>query len=299
MKPTDYLASLLPSFERSELLSDVRALKKELVEITLPPYESAAGIYAKWKFRHRDIVEFSKEFDHEVRTEFRGNFVEVLAKVLGRASENLSTIEDLIEKKFAKDVMREGLTYHKANILQYVESITFFSKFARKVLIWTHACETNMIEDRTDRLGKELTPAERDWLRMHRKSFFTITTILSGKEADLKKTIEEVPDIVINPENTQGVLATVGARKLDPYHFGLIPVKLNPIYHIGMAIAEWQVSRYNSAVEEKRLLEYRLMALEASKEGKKDANLQQQIEYTENRLQKLNFKIAKMEEDYA
>lgn len=86
---------------------------------------------------------------------------------------------------------------------------------------------------------------------------------------------------------------------MDPYHFGLIPIKMNPIYHIRMAIAEWQVARYNAAIEEKRALEYRLLALKASSDGKKDAKLEEAIEYSEARLAKLNYKLATMEEDYA
>jgi primosomal protein N'' len=52
-------------------------------------------------------------------------------------------------------------------------------------------------------------------------------------------------------------------------------------------------------MEEKRMLEFRLLQLKQAEEGKKDAKLQQQIEYTEGRLQKINYKLKKMEEKYA
>ena len=299
MKLTQYISSLLPGFERSELLSDVRLLSKELVEITIPPFEAAAPIYSKWKFQSKFAQDFAKEFDRNTKTEFRGNYVEVLTGTLVRAQENLDVIERLIEKNFAQDIMRDGLTYMKANILQYLESITFLAKYSRKVLLLTHSSETNMREKRDDRAGKEMTPAERDWLQVNRASFFAVVNIVSGKPKDVETTLAGVPDIIINPDNAQNVLATVGARKLDPYHFGLIPIKMNPIYHIRMAIAEWQVARYNAAIEEKRALEYRLLALKASSDGKKDAKLEEAIEYSEARLAKLNYKLATMEEDYA
>ena len=299
MKLTQYITSLLPGFERSELLSDVRLLSKELVEITIPPFEAAAPIYSKWKFQSKAIQDFAKEFDHTVKSDFKGNYVEVLNEVLKRSQENLGVIERMIEKNFAQDIMRDGMTYMKANILQYLEAITFLSKYSRKVLLWTHAAETNVIEKRNDRIGKEMTPAERDWLHVNRASFFAVVNIVAGKPKDVEATLSAVPDIVINPDNAQNVLATVGARRLDPFHFGLIPIALNPIYHIRMAIAEWQVARYNAAIEEKRGLEYRLLALKGAQDGKKDAKLEEAIEYNEERLSKLNYKLARMEQDYA
>lgn len=49
-------------------------------------------------------------------------------------------------------------------------------------------------------------------------------------------------------------------------------------------------------MEEKRALEYRMLALKDG--GAPDAKLEQEIVYTEGRLQKLNKKIAEMEEGY-
>ncbi|MOA51277.1 hypothetical protein D3C78_1744100 [compost metagenome] len=101
--------------------------------------------------------------------------------------------------------------------------------------------------------------------------------------------------MVVAPDDVSTVEATVGATKTDPFHFGIIPVRLNPIYYVRMAIAEWQVNRYKAAVEEKRALEYRLLVL---KDGSKDAKIEQEIVYTEGRLQKLNKKLNDMEEGF-
>lgn len=65
-----------------------------------------------------------------------------------------------------------------------------------------------------------------------------------------------------------------------------------------MMIADWQVSRYKAAQEEKRMLEFRLLKLKLQSTGKADAKLDQNIEYTEQRLQQLNFKLHKMEQEY-
>ena len=78
-----------------------------------------------------------------------------------------------------------------------------------------------------------------------------------------------------------------------------IPVWLNPIYHIGMRIAEWQAKRYKSAKEELSLLQLRKLNLERVSAGKPDAKIQSEIKYLEARIQGLNFDIDEMEKKYA
>lgn len=91
----------------------------------------------------------------------------------------------------------------------------------------------------------------------------------------------------------------MGSAKVDPFQMDLIPIWLNPIYHIGMFVSEWQADRYKAAKEEVRLLQLRKLNLEKTIEKKPDAKIQHEIEYLSNRVQGMNFKIEKMEKDYA
>jgi ABC-type phosphate transport system auxiliary subunit len=72
-------------------------------------------------------------------------------------------------------------------------------------------------------------------------------------------------------------------------------VWLNPVYHVGMLVAEWQAARYKAAQEELRTLQLRKLNLEKKLEGKSDAKIEQQISYMQKRVDDLEYKIVKME----
>ncbi len=295
MKIAKYLSSLLSSFDRAQVIEDIRLLKEELNENTLPPFQAAAEHYQRERFSARSVQDFNAIAVKAVRTDVRGDFLAITAVALTRGDEVLDFLSGKIDKEFARDITAEGMTYLRANILRYIEVVSFTLRYSRKVLMWTYAEEAQQL---TGKKNTALTKAELSWLMANRDVFFRALNILSVKPKEAERFFKNIPNMVIIPEETETVEQTVGLAKLDPFQMNLIPVKLNPIYHVRMAIAEWQVNRYRAAQEEKKALEYRLLALREMREGgHTDAKLEQTIEYTEGRLQKLNFKMAQMEED--
>jgi hypothetical protein len=299
MKVDKFLSTLLPSFERSKVKEDIGLLREELKDVVLPVYDSAVKVMKNRKFLAQPIVEFDKHFKDNVKTPFRGNFIVVTHQALDNAYKNLDMLEEMVEKYYTDEIFRDALTYLKINILQYVQAISFAARFSRTLLLWTYAAEVNAVENNAEEMGHELTPGERQWISENAATYFRCITIISAPKRDVEKKFADIPDVIATEENQQFLPKTVGVARMDPFMFGLIPVVLNPIYHVRMAVAEWQVSRHRAAMEEKRMLEFRLLQLKQAEEGKKDAKLQQQIEYTEGRLQKINYKLKKMEEKYA
>lgn len=302
MRLDKYILSLLPSFESSRLKEDIRLMREELATNTLPPYVSALTVFARWKFNGKETQDFAKEFDRMTKTQFRGNYVQVTAEVLKRAGDNLALIETLVDHMFSADITREALSYKKATVLQYIDSINLLLRYSRKLLRWTYVIETNKVKGDLSVVGGEITPAEQQWLwdRNNRQMFFSAINIVGMKPDEVKGRIDEVPDIIVNPDNADAVSRTVGPAKLDPFKFGFIGAgSYNPIRWVRERVAEWQVENYKAAQEEKRVLEYRLLAMKQANEGKSDPKLEQAIAYSENRLQKLNFKLAEMEAEYA
>lgn len=300
MRLDKYILSLLPSFESSRLKEEIRLMREELVSNTLPPYTAALSVFARWKFNGTETQEFAKEFDRQTKTSFRGNYIQVTSEVLKRAVDNLTLCEALVDKMFSADITRDALSYRKANLLQYIDSIKFLIKYSRKLLHWTYVVETNKVQGSLDVVGGPLTPAEQKYLWDNRQLFFAAITNVGLKPTDVESKLDQVPDIVVNPDSADAVTRTVGASKLDPFRFGFISAgQYNPFRWIGERLAERDVEEYKQAVEERRVLEYRLLQMKQANEGKSDARLQQTIEYHENRLQKLNFAIAEMETSHA
>lgn len=291
-----FISSILPSFEKGRLVEDVALMKTELNETVVPPYEEAVLQYKGRKLRAKATQAFDREFQRVVKNTLRGDYVSVCSKVFNEVSKNYDELDTLVNKHFGRDVSASGMTYLKGNLIQYMEVLSFSMRYARRLLSWTLYEELKAVDGDTD-WTDPLTKAEKDWFWKNRETFYKCMRVLYTTKGELERKLSVIPDMIIVPEEVDVVVESVGRDKIDPLQMGIIPIALNPIYHIRMAVAEWQVSRHKAAQEEKRALEYRLLALKEANEGKRDAKLEQAIEYTEGRIQKLNRKLAEMEED--
>lgn len=295
MNIKNFVSSLLPSFEKGRILEDLTLLKQELRDYTLPSYVTAAQVFARKSPQAKSAQQFDKQFSAKVKVRgLSGHYLLVTKGVLERVSANFDMVEGLVQKTFSHDVAASGLTYLKANLIQYVEAMSFAVRYARKLLLWTLSEEDLHLRINGKMTGA-LTKAETDWLWANRETFSYCLNILGVQTKDLETTLKNIPDLVVVPEQVDVVRETIGDAKLDPMKFNLVGTVLNPIYHVRIAIAEWQVKRLKAAEQEALALEYRLLALRNQAEGKEDAKLDQLIEYTEGRLQKLNRQIAEME----
>lgn len=295
MKISNYVQRLLPKFGRDTIEGSIRDIRKELTEHTLPPYESALPLLKDWTFKDKQFIEMERLFKREVQSKFHGNFIEVTFEILKRTNDNLNVLEKLVEKEFARDVVRSSMTYSKAQILRLVEAVDFVITYSRKNLIFVLGRETNLYRQ-NGMVGKEMRPSEIEWLQANRTTFIALLKTLDRPTRELEKIIDGIPDIEVDPSNEDMVAATSGRKSIDPMSLGFYSNFKNPIFYIGMRYAEWQVSRYDRAREERTMLEYQILELENSMDGKEDPKIQRAMEYTQDRLDKLNRKISKFEE---
>jgi hypothetical protein len=252
-------------------------------------------VFKTWKFKNPQLEAQMATFSRMVKSHGHDNAIVTISKGWKNILENLQDVEDLAKRAFNNEIAGGGLTYMKANVLQFVEALAFVSKFSRKFLNYAYVCETAEIDSNTS-VAESLTPAELDWLAVNLLSFCQAFNIVAGNPVVVRKQMADIPDINITPENIDTVGEAVGHAKIDPFRMSLIPIWMNPVYHIGMAVAEYQASRFKAAKEELRLVELRKLNLEKLSAGTPDAQVQKEINYLESRIQGLNFKISKMEE---
>lgn len=295
MKLSQYLSSLLPTFGRNQVIEDCRLTKTEITEFTQPAYDIALPLLKGWKFKSPILQSQMGTFGRMVKSVGNDNAVVTIQKSFKNILANLSATEEMINKTYNEDVASAGLTYLKANLLQFVEATAFVSKFARKFLIYIYICETSVLDDGETVVDHSLSKAEIEWIGANFVSFCTALNIVSGDPSNVKKLINSIPDIVITSENVATLGASLGESKIDPFQMKLIPIWMNPIYHVGMFVAEWQADRYKVAKEEVKLLQLRRLNLEKLSDGKPDARVQHEINYMETRIQGMNYKINKME----
>lgn len=304
MKITDYLASLLPTFDKNRVVDDVRATREELDDVTIPAYEQAVKVLGNRKLVNPQLVDLQDAFNR-IFPGASGNFIAIIEKYLKPTLKNLKELEDVVEKTYNNEVAGLGLSYRKANLLQLIEGYAFATRYARKLLNFAYVAETASLEAKAegaeqsvlDKIAEQLVPADLEYLKKHIVYFSQVYAVCAGlgKAKDVVKAIEEIPDVIVTKDNAETLTATMGVDKVDPFRMGFIPVWLNPVYHIGMLVTEWQVARYKAAQEELRVLNLRKLKLEKQLDDKYDAKVDQQAKYMQQRVDELEYKIAKME----
>lgn len=293
MKVENYIRSMLPSMEKVQIKEDLRNLKEELDGKTIPPFVGASDYFnAKYTFKSKDVLALQKIVDRRVDHRAK-NLVLLTRTALEQSTANVNTIIDLVEKHYSNDVVRDGMTYLKVNINQYIESMSFMAVFARRLLLVIYGLEGMGSSERVDKaLSRDLR-----WIEKRFSDFLICVKANLKKDKVLKKELEDIPDMVVDVEAAGAVREMKGNNVIDPNSFGLISAKLNPIYHIRMKWTEWQIHRLRQAEEEKELLELKLAHLRNERSGKADAKLEDTIERYEARVQKLQFKTEGMFDD--
>ena len=295
MNILEFSRSLLPDFTRARILEDIEITRRELNEATLPAYRTAEDLFGKKKLVSDYAEVFQKVFDRDARITYKGNFIVGIYETLENMVENLDMVERLVHKRFASDVIKDAMTIFKLNLLQYVELLSFVTKYSRRLLIVAITAEVNAANKENEMDG--ILDSEIQWLAAGRDSFNRAVRVMSDKRKTVEDRFDSIPEITANEDSIRMAEATGEPTELDPFGFGFIPLQLNPIYHVRLAISEWQAKRYRTAEEEARMLEFRLIQLREINAGNKDAALQQRIEYNQNRLNKLRYEIKQMEED--
>lgn len=297
MSLMNVLKGMKEGFPKNQVIEDLNILRQDLTTYTIPMYQQAEKDFGTRTFKSKYAENFQKHLKNDVRKINSKNFIVPVNKALANVMERLDVLEKLAEEHFNDDISIHAMSIKRINILSYIQACTFFSIYARRLISTVFAIEINTgAEDITSEL-EDILPINLDWLAQRRSSWFTTLDIFLNGKGDITKVVEELPEINVNATNIRAVEAV--NRDLDPYGFGFIPVVLNPAYHIGVFVAEWQNDRLNTARAEKDVLEVRLMNLKLLDEKKNDAKLQASIHYIEEkRLKPLYKKVTKMEEKY-
>lgn len=297
MKAEQFIKSLLPDFDKERINEDYRITKEELERYTLPAFQKAVPFIKDWEFRNERVLKMMVLFKTNVKSN-KGNFIEAIYEGLKSLPGNIDTVKEVVDNSFGDGVVSQGLTYYKSQLLQYMEAANFVTRYARRLLNFVYVAEASMFESQ-ETIENAITPADAQWVENNFFTFCTAFKAVTGKQSDVKAALANVPDILIQEGNQNNLEQTVGNKKLDPLELGFIPLALNPIFHVRMAIASWQINRYHAAKQEIKCLQLRQEHLRSLSQNKPNASTEKQIANLESRIQNLLKANAEMEQRYA
>lgn len=294
MNIAKFLSTLLPSFGRERVLEDLGCTLRELEGKVLPEYRQLTRDLQGFHYQNKQVLFLQSTF----KANYGGEMLSSIYKALPAVLANVQKLEAMANDAFNKDVAAAGLTYKSATVLQLVEYASFISKYARKLAVFVMTAESLELAKREATLGEAFPPAQEKWVTSNMVHFCVALKAMTMPTAQLVESLLNLPEAIVSHDGEQGLVAQLGADKLDPFKTRLVPLWMNPVYHVGMFVAEFQAWRFKEAEEEMQLLQLRRLNLLRLKQGKQDALLDQQIEKCERRINDVSYKLAEMEKAY-
>ena len=301
MSILNYIASLLPTFKKDRVMEEAGITLEELESVCIPAYAEAVKASGVLKIKSKEVQEFTSIFMRIVNKPSKtGGLIGNINERLLIVRDNLKLIKDKMDSELQDTIVSEGMSVVKANILQALEGIYFISKFSTKLLNAIYVYETaERSENKEQFLKDNIIPIDIEYLKKRFPDFCFVLSSLSKPTKEIEKLLANVPDINIRSENFAAVGATLDREKVDAFALKdfVRGFAGNPIFHIGMMVAEWQANRYKKASDTKKVLELRLLNLKELNSGHNDAKIEREIQYIQNRIDDIEYKMVKMEEE--
>lgn len=296
MKFLEFFNSLKPSFSKKTLTENLQSISEELNSYTIPIYENAKTDFHLFKFKSKEVNSLTKRFDLLVKRK-KGDMISTIYFALVNISDITNKLIRVIDKDFEANVTNYGLTFSKAQKIQLVEAIDYTTRYSRKLLNYILEAETVNLDD-GNALNKRLTPQQIQNVISFFPNYCRLINGFMISPAEILTLFAKIPNILITPESIETQTAMNGKVALDPLSFNLIAAWLNPIYHIGLKLAEYQSRRFEEAKEERDMLNLKLLNLKNLNTGTPDPVIEKEIAYYNNLIQELELNIEDMERKY-
>lgn len=294
MKILQYVSQLIPSFGRDRVLDEITRLNSAVTGTLMPALRQAQK-----SFQHDAVdSDLAKRLQGELRSVFpefaHSDLFDILVNLFRSVPGQLDVLEHFVEQHFAKDQTKEAITYRRATVLQYLDTLTFAVEFATNWTVRVVAAEAALAAKEPERTDAYLTPRQKEEFDSLKTDWFAALKVVYQDPKVLLSAIEHVPDAVVSETNDAAVAAT---RSIDPLKMNFIRPRFNLLYRLGMMKAEWDVARIQRSKEEKQLMELRLHELTLARTGATNPRLEHQIKLVTDRLNKINFRIRRLSDD--
>ncbi len=300
MKIKDFIVALLPSLEKNTLVKDLRITLDELDKIVIPSYNSAVPFFKVYKTVSKEVETLSMTFKRNYKTTLarQPNFITDVCLALPNLRANTETILIQAEQLLSEDIISEGLTAKKLILVRAASLLSFMSRYSINLLNLIYEAEAKATGTPESYESIKLAPKVRELTLKYIVNFGSLLSDYGMDPEKFKKSLSTIPDVIVNSKTVNAIASVYKDNELDPFANSYMPgFTGSPIYHLRLVVAEWQNSRYQANKEKKQILELRLLYLKQRNNKDNNAALEREIEYTQNRITKIERYLDSVEND--
>ncbi len=296
MNINSYVKTLKGVVSKDEVLTSLEAVNQDLSTKVIPIVNTAAAAFKVIKIKSPEVIGFEGRYRDAFRLSKGANVFSDLSERLQTTVKNLDFVRDAVEKTLPETVAVTAIDYRSAVLLQLIDNASFLMRFIRRFAETSTIYETQARGMYEDYQKNNLTKGEANWVNARFPSFLNVLTAYSEQPVAFKKKFEEIPNVKVDPDSGDDV-SLFGRTRMDPYHLGFIPVALNPFFHVGKWIAEFQAWRYKEAQEDLSRIQKRILLLEEAEQGRSNPKVEKEIEILRDKAETLTYKINQAEAD--
>jgi hypothetical protein len=278
--------------EKRDLLSEVDRLETELTKFTLNGYKQAVGQGLKADGKNYYCQQITRSYE-SIRNEYRlraTDPIEATFLALNQMTLTIPWLRKQLEREAKQRVATENVDFKTANFLRYIDSIDFFLRYARSMLLVVSSIKASP-DEVGFKLDQQVLMSEAKFLTDTAGFFTYLIGLFSQPVQTTEKLFDAVPTVVVSETDEATVSAVLGA-KVNAFRNGFVPKEFNIFFLIGKRRAERRVARLRAAEAAAHAIELTLNKLQEKKAGgDPDPTIDKQIAYYTNALNKLNYEI--------
>lgn len=293
MKISDFIKKLLPFFARSRVQEDLRNTTTELQTMVLPTLKTASA-EVKGAFKSQEAKDFMAVYKLTLRPQGANYFTDMFER-MGQLTKVLDAITRVVNAEFEDKVVSAGMNVKKANAVRLLGVIGFLNKFAMSLVNATLHFELQAA-GATMPYVSDVTPGELARLKKYMPDFVQFLNSVTAIK-DPEQAFDEIADVLVGAETFSSVF---GETKIDPFKvFIASDFRGNPLYMVGMMVAEYQHNQYKKMEAQKQAIEKRLIAMRRSANGQPSPQVERELEVLTSRIASLSEDMRKHEESLA
>ena len=286
------IKSLLQSFnlvkkpvKKEQLIKTFEKIHLIAQEDTLPALTDLKSFEKSSKITKSEIFNLTKELI-KINGGKSKNIISDLESLFTEIGKNVNSIEQLISKHTSSVLTNKVMGVKDAAILKLVDDIGSLTLFSMDYV----ACLLANVNDTA------FPKIKFKKLKEGIPGFINLVLGYNGKLKEIINNISKLDDTSINSDTNEGMigikLKNNGIDLLTPNGF-----INNPFYHIRMWFVDREIEKLEALKDKKKLIELRIMELKIEEKSGSDGDLSKQIEYYEDKLAAIEYKIQKLEED--
>jgi len=214
-----------------------------------------------------------------------------LKKILEEINKSSKKIESLVDNELNDVVTDKTATVKDAAIIKLINDINIITMYTNDFLY--------VILLKGDTENTDLTKATLNTIQDNIPTYANILKQFSRDFSKQLDNISKLSDDLINVEpkkipflekllSKKG--STIDTVNTDSFNG-------NPIYHIRIWLTDKDIAKYELLKDKKKLIELKLLELKLKQKQEDNPKLAKRIEYYENKIAKIEYQIARYEEE--